>query len=205
MMGTEYLDVLSRVACTIKQAWSRLQIARIEDLPYYSSPPMQLVYQSTATLDAGVYVWDDAPGVLATQRNLVDNALYYFRKITITADVESLDFETSVTTIPEFYTFRQSDGGVQRPIPLFREPILMPVFLEDFDYRLVWETNQGNDQILGAFRGQLVQSPGLVGKNTITLTAQISVQEIVDKNYINLFKAAYPITGRREEEALKDV
>lgn len=200
----DYLDVLARVACTIKQTWSRLQVARIGDIPYYTSPPMQLVYQSTATLTAGVYLWDDDPGVLATQRNLVDNALYFIRNITLTADVESLDFETSVTTIPEFYMFRQSDGGVRRPIPLLREPILMPSFLKNFDYRLVFETKQGNDQVLGAFRGQLIQSPGLIGKNTITLTAQISVQEIVDKNYINLFKTAYPITGRREEEALKD-
>ena len=167
-----------------------LNIPRLEDLPYWSSPPIQFVYESTATLALGNYIWNDAPTALTPNRPLIDNALYFFRNISLTADTEEFEFTTNIITIPEFYTFLLSDSQAV----LFREPILMNKFYDQFAYRLTWQSQQGSDQLFAAFRGQLLQGPGLIGKNTITLKGVISAQEIVDENFIELFRAKYPET-----------
>jgi hypothetical protein len=84
--------------------------------------------------------------------------------------------------------FRQGDARAV----LFREPLQMPVFIDQFDYRLCWISQQENDQLFAAFRGSLVQTANLIGKTSITLKAIITAQEIADKNYVETFKSNYP-------------
>ena len=74
---------------------------------------------------------------------------------------------------------------------LFREPIYMTKFLQNFDYRYAWLTQHATDQLLASFTGKLTQGPTLIGKASVTLTAIISAQEIVDEGYIRLFKESY--------------
>ena len=165
-----------------------LAIPRLEDLPYYSSPPIQFVYESTAQLLQGAYVWNDAPTALTPNRPINSNYLYYFRSLSMSADISELDYTANIITTPQFFTFLQSDALAV----MFREPILMVKFFDQFDYRYTWSTQSGQDQLFGAFRGSLIQGANLIGKNTITLTAVISAQEIVDEEYIQLFKKSYP-------------
>lgn len=165
-----------------------LLVGRIEDLPYYTSPPIQFVYESTANLAVGAYTWNDAPSVLTPNRPILENALYYFRNITLAADIEEQDFTANIATEVQFSTFRVSDS---RAI-LFREPINMNKFYQQFDYRLVWQTHRVDDQLLAAFVGSLVQGPGLIGKNSITLKAVISAQEIGDEQFVKLVREHYP-------------
>lgn len=165
-----------------------LAIPRIEDLPYWTSPPIQFVYESEATLNLGTYVWNDPPTVLTPDRPILANALYYFRNISLAADIAELDYQGALITTPQFFTFLQSDArGV-----LFREPITMNKYFENFEYRMVWSTQSGQDQLFAAFRGTLLQTLPLIGKQSITLKAIISAQEIIDDNYIRLFKKMYP-------------
>lgn len=163
-------------------------IARLEDLPYWSSPPIQFVYESTANLSLGAYTWADTPSLFTPNRPIRENVLYFFRNITLAADTSEFDFTANIASTPLFYTFRESDAEAV----LFREPIQMNKFYEDFVYRLVWETHRVDDVLLGAFVGSLIQGPALVGKANITLKAIISAQEIVDEHYVNLFKSHYP-------------
>lgn len=165
-----------------------LNIPRLEDLPYATSPPIQFVYQSTASLNVGSYTWADDPSPLVPNRPVRANALYYFRSITLSADTAELDFTANIVTTPQFYTFLQSDARAV----LFREPILMVKFFDQFDYRLTWKSQSTTDQLFAAFRGVLVQGGGLVGKATIQLTAVISAQEIIEESFINLFFKKYP-------------
>ena len=185
------LSVLTRMmqGCKKLAGLQQKHVPRAEDLPYWSSPPVQFVYRSTATLSMGNYVWDDAPSAIAPTRPILANVLYFFRHITLTADVSSLDFDANIVTPPSFYSYRLSDGG---STVLFREPVTMPVFLNAYDYRLWWKSQQGNDTLLCAFKGQVVQGPSLVGKASITLTAIISAQEVVDRNFIDSFTENYP-------------
>jgi len=172
-----------------QKALENLFIGRAEDLPYGSSPPVQFVYESTATLALGAYTWADAPSVLTPQRPILDNALYFFRSISLSADVTDFDFTTNITTRPQFFMFLEGDSRAT----LFREPIEMNMFYQNFTYRFFWTSHQGqNDILFAAFRGVLIQGPGLVGKSTITLKSVISAQEIIDEQYISLFKAAFP-------------
>lgn len=172
-----------------------LNVPRIEDLPYWTSPPIQFVYESTAALNLGSYTWNDGPTALTPQRPLLPNAVYYFRHVTLTADVSEFDFSANISTTPAFRVYLKSTGSAM----LFREPILMSAFLRNWDYRLTWQTYQSRDsegitqdRILGGFIGALSQGPGLIGKTSITLKAIISAQEIVDTHFCNLFKAQFP-------------
>ena len=151
-----------------------LNVPRLEDLPYISSPPVQFVYQSTALLALGQYTWIDNPSPLTT------------------ADVEELDFTANVVNTPAFNMFRVSDAST----PLFREGVLMPSFFQQMEYRLCWMSKRGGDSLLGTFRGSLIQGPGLIGKAAVTLKATVTAQEIVDKEYIALFtNHSYPKSG----------
>lgn len=169
------------------EALTKLQVPRAEDLPYWTSPPIQFVYESTASLSAGAYVWADNPSVLTPPRPLIDNAVYFFRNVTLTADIEVLDFTANLVTSPEFFMFRESDSKAV----LFREPIIMNTFYQNFEYRFWWASQRTDDQLFAAFRGSLVQGSGLIGKTSITLKAIVSATEVVDDKFIDLFKKHY--------------
>lgn len=195
------MNILRRIIIAMGN-FKSLRIARLEDLPYWSSPPIQFTYESTADLALGVYTWTDTPSALIPNRPMIDNALYYFRHITLTADITELDFTANLLSTDRirFQTFLESDSRA----PLFREEILMNKFYEAFTYRLTFQSGQGSDTLLAGFRGTLVQGAGLIGKNSVTLKAVISAQEIVDENYIELFRSKYPTppidTGVSEDE-----
>lgn len=157
---------------------------RIEDMPYYTSPPVLFIYQSTATVAAGQYVWNDVPSALTPLRPLVDNAVYYFRSITLSADISELDFTAAITTVPQFFSFLTGDANAV----LFREPISMVKFYQNFDYRYLWSRAKGSNELRCAFRGTLAQIAALVGKVDIELTAIISAQEITDVEFANALK-----------------
>ena len=163
-------------------------IPRIEDLPYATSLPIQFVYESTANLQLGTYIWNDTQSELSPDRPVLSKALYYFRSFSLTANIEELDFTSSIVTTPKFFMFKTSDAKAV----MFREPIQMNKFYDQFDYRLAWWSNQDSDQLFGAFRGTILQTPALLGKASITLKSIITAQEIIDDNFVRLFKSNYP-------------
>ena len=166
-------------------------IPRIEDLPYHTSPAIEFTYQSSATVNGGIYTWSDPPTALTPDRPIMVNSLYYFRSITLSANVEELDFTSNVGTIIKFQTYLKSNAKVV----LFREPIFMVKFFQNFDYRLAWNTKQQNDKLYASFNGTLNQGASLIGKRDITLTAVISCQEVTDDRFVSYFKKGYPVKG----------
>jgi len=165
-----------------------LHVPRIEDLPYWTSPPVQFVYESTVAVAAGIYTWADAPSPLTPLRNIMENALYFVRSVSLISDISELDFEAALLITPQFQIYKPSEATVH----LFKEPILMNKFYQQFDFRTVYLTAKSADQILATFTGVLVQTPALVGKALMTLKAVISAQEINDDNFIKIFKEQYP-------------
>jgi len=169
-----------------------LNVPRLEDLPYISSPPIQFVYQSTAILGLGMYTWLDNPSPLAALRPILNNALYFFRSVTLTADIEELDYSANIVNTPAFSMYRRSEAST----PMFREAVLMPSFIQQMEYRYCWMSRQGSDALQGAFRGSLIQGPSLLGKASITLKAVVTAQEVVDKEFLALFvNHSYPVSG----------
>jgi len=173
-------------------------VPRVEDLPYFTSPPIEFVYQKTANVSAGSYTWTDAPSAITPNRPLMHNSLYYFRSITLAANIDELDFTSNIQVIagvpqtPQFQMYLKSRAKAV----LFREPILMVKYLQNFDYRLTWVTQRENDTIYASWNGILLQGAALVGKASITLTAIISAQEVVDENFVGLFLKQYPDGAR---------
>jgi hypothetical protein len=166
-------------------------VPRIEDLPYLSSPPIEFVYQSTANISAGSYTWADLPNLLVPNRPLMENSVYYFRSITLAANADELDFTSNLTTIPTFQMYLKSRAKAI----LFREPIYMPKYLQNFDYRFAWVTQRSNDTIYASFNGVLKQGSTFIGKLSVTLTAIISAQEVVDEGFVKKFRESYPAGG----------
>jgi hypothetical protein len=89
---------------------------------------------------------------------------------------------------PQFYAFLNSDSNAV----MFREPLIMNKFYQQFVFPYAWRTQQEDDQIMAAFNGQLAQGMGLIGKASITLKAIISATEIVDDSFGKLFWEKYP-------------
>lgn len=171
------------------QAVRYLYVPRAEDLPYWGSPPVQYVYESTAQLVAGFYTWADVPSALTPNRPVRPNVLYFFRNISMAADIEELDFTGAIIATPQFNAHLVSDATA----PLFREPILMNKFFDQFDYRLWWSSQQENDRLLGTWTGVLQQTPALIGKSSITLKTIITAQEVSDEYFVNQFRTnPYP-------------
>jgi hypothetical protein len=164
-------------------------VPRLEDLPYYTSPPIQFTYQSSAPFAAGVYTWSEMQMRLVPDRPIMANSLYYFRSLTLSADIDEVDFTSNIITTPKFQMYLKGRAKVI----LFREPIYMVKFLQNFDYRYVWRTQTTKDQLFASFNGVLAQGAGLVGKDPLTLTAVISAQEIVDEGFVKFFKEKYPV------------
>lgn len=173
------------------------QVPRLEDLPYVSSPPIQFTYTSPTAFTAGRYTWNDPASPLVPNRPILANCLYYFRSISFVADISEQDYiaNSIPTAVPKFQMYLRSTG---KQI-LFREPVIMVKYLANFDYRLVWLTQNDDDVLTASFSGILNQSIGTVGKTPINLTAVISAQEIVDTGYITMFKEKYPDIIRRNE------
>ena len=188
----------------------RPRTARENELPYSSSPPVQFVYRSTAPLSAGAYQWNDAPSALyfpisgptgATLRKILNTTMYYVRDITMTADIDEMDYTVAISPgsasplcIP-YLTLHLDSRGMSS---LFREPFLMPKFLQNFGYKHFFEVTQTPDQLRGSFHGTLIQTPALIGKTSITLTAIMSVQEVTDQEYMKAFKIRYSREALRE-------
>lgn len=192
-------DELIRSMNSLISAIRPLAVARIDDLPYVSSKAAQFVYQSTCEVGhdsngnvdtPGNFVWNDRAASMTPARPLGENSLYFIRNLTMTADVNQNHFPQSIVTPPRFYLYKESNLAA----PILREPVIMPCFLENFDYRYAFFTSDPADQLLGAWTGQLEMVSDLTGKDFITLTMVISAQEIIDENYIAAFKKAYPKT-----------
>jgi hypothetical protein len=178
-------DLLTRFIGGIRM----LAVPRIEDLPYWTSPPIQFVFESTATLAFGQYVFTGVAAASPVPRPLRSNVLYYFRNISLVADIDEGDFQSSISTTPVFQVYKQSENGLQ----LFREPIRMSTFFDQFDYRLVWQTQNDGDTLTASFFGTLTQIPALLGKASITLKAIIAAQEILDDRFTRMFRDhSYP-------------
>lgn len=165
------------------------RVPRAADIPYWGSPPVQFVYSSTETIVLGKYTFNDDPTAFAVARPILANGLYFFRNISLTADVSELDYTTNLETPLKFYFFLKSDSKTS----LYREPIQMDKFYNQFDFPFFWRRHTKDDILYGAVRGVIDQGVNLVGKTSVTVKAIISAQEITNERYVADFvKDGYP-------------
>ena len=171
------------------------RVPREADIPYFTSPPVQFNFQSTATLSVGAYTWNDNTKIaFSPKRPILENALYFFRSISVIADIEELDFTSNLTTPLQIYSFLKSDAKS----PLYREPFQMDMFYRQFQFPFFWRRHMKNDQLFGAVKGVITQGPSLIGKSSITVKMIISATEVTNEGYVKDFVTdGYPTEKRK--------
>ncbi len=172
-------------------------IARIEDLPYYYSPPLQFTFTQSATITAGVYPFTAARARVGNDKNLTDNTLLYIKAMTFSADIPVLTYQQALqlaagdTDVPRFSMFIKSQANA----PIFVDPIQLGDYFRDQQYKKILITKQDPDNLTAFFRGTLQQTAALAGVVEINLTMNIWVQAITDDNFIDGLKKKYPRIG----------
>lgn len=171
--------------------------SRLIDIPYWTSPPLQLIFQQTATVDiAGNYVWPVAKQTFTPNIDLNPENLYLIQSLTFASDTSDGDYKEAITTMPKFHLYLETEGA----LPQLRQPFYLPMHLANHTfYRPIIpaggsSNNRQNsvaNHFLASYTGQLIQTPSLIGKQSITLTMVMAVQEIGDANFIDAFKAQY--------------
>ena len=159
------------------------RVARRGDIPYIQSPPVQFSYSATAALSLGAYTWSAAMAAFNPQVNILVTGLYYFRSITMSADISEFDYLSNVTTPLVFKAYLKGDAKT----PLYRQGFVMEKFFDQFDFPFFWRRHTIDDVIYGTLRGAIAQGPNLLGKTSITVKVIISAQEITNEQYVKDF------------------
>lgn len=176
---------------------------RLLDIPYWTSPPLVFTYRETANILAGSYTFlSSTKGVFTPSRPIRANALYKFWTFDFAMDVAEIDYLGAITTLPQFSMFLQSDAAapaLREPIPLAKYFNTLPYSLSVLGEELLERAYPGANavtptqgytfnRLLGSVEGALLQTPALMGKNSVTATTVFTVQEIVDEHFISEFK-----------------
>lgn len=175
-----------------------------ENLPYWTSPPLLFTYQNTVNVQAGSFTFAGTTKAAFTpSRPLLPNALYLFHTLDFACDADQGDYQGAIATQPQFSMYVQSQASA----PALREPIVLPKFYNTIPYRLSilgdklltdsYPLSSASPQpqgftynrLLGAISGVITLTNALLGKTSLTMTLIFSVQEVVDVNFINEFKA----------------
>jgi len=170
------------------------RIARMEDLPYYSSPPIQFVYTQQAVLALGVYPMVLAKVAMQNTAQLSDNSLIYIRDISFYADVPELDYQMALqlvgggVNIPRLSIYFSGNASV----PLLRNAIFLGNYFRRQNYRMLARPKVTPNTIQAAIEGTLQQHAGLAGIGQVNLTVEIYCQEIVDDSFIAAITRKYP-------------
>lgn len=175
---------------------------RINDIPYNDSPPLKFTYQQAAALSLGTYTFTAGTRQAFTpDRPINPNVLYHFRSLDFMVDVDEIDFTQNVGAWISFSMYLQSEAGS----PALREPILLPKYFQNLEHTafilgsqmleaaypggVANTTTQGFtfNRLLGNLAGTVSQSTALLGKQSLNGIVLLTVQEIVDQEFIGAF------------------
>lgn len=170
------------------------RVARIEDLPYYTSPPIQFVHTQQAVLNAGTYPLALNKVTMQNTVQLSDNSLIYIRDMSFYADIErdnyqrALQLAAGTVDVPRLSLY--FSGNASNPI--LRNPVFLGDYFRNQPYRLLKMPKATPNTIDAAIQGTLQQHAGLAGIAQINLTVEVYCQEIVDDAFIAAVTKKYP-------------
>lgn len=170
-------------------------IARIEDLPYYTSPPIQFTLNQAADLTLGTYPFLQlTKTAMGNTNNITDNTLLYVRNISFSCDIPEIDYQQALklaagtVDIPRFNMFFVSNALS----PQMRNPLILQKYMTEQEYRLIMMPKQTPNIIKANVTGVLQQTAALAGVDEINAFIEVFVQEIVDDKFIAALKKDYP-------------
>jgi len=171
------------------------RVARLNDIPYWSTKTMQFTFSQSASLVGGTYPFLGDRAVMTGAANFTGSTLILIRNISFAADIPVLDYQQSLqllaggVDVPTFHVFSASNANA----PLFRNPILLYDYFQEQDYVLAHDPRREDDQYNAFFRGTLQQTAALAGITNINLLITIYADEINDNKFISQFKKQYPL------------
>jgi hypothetical protein len=185
----------------------------------HGSSPLACVFRVNAKLINTKYVWTFNNKVEAFPLvDIQKEFLYYIYGVSFSADISLLDYQASLeiedistntprqpdaNTIPTFNLYLKSENSGS----ILRQPFAIPTYYSDVDYRffkkpktasgtgsttsggLAGLTGEQINSLQGSFNGTLIQTPNLVGKQSINLIATIFIQEITSDKQIQNFRS----------------
>lgn len=183
---------------------------RLDDIPYWTSPPLIFTYRETAPVAAGAYTFlAGTKAVFTPSRPIRANALYVFKTLDFSFDIDQSDYMGAYTTLPLFSMYLQSDSAapaLREPIPLSKYFDTIPYVLNILGAELLEQAYPGQtaittqevsyNRLLGSVEGVVAQTAALLGKASLTATIVFTVQEVVDEHFISEFKALAGGHGR---------
>lgn len=174
------------------------RVARIEDLPYYTSPPIQFTYTQQAALTIGQYPFILTKAAMNNTVQLTDNSLIYIRDISFYADIDKQDYQEALKLaggtldVPELSLYMAGNAAV----PIFRNPIFLGNYFREQSYRKLIMPKFTPNNLLASIQGTLQQHAALAGVNEINITVELFCQEIVDDNFIAGIVKEFPAIGK---------
>lgn len=154
-------------------------------------PPFSQFYQPlvrfTATFNAplaGGYDWNIAGNTSVPFQLIRKNQLYLIERYSFSATIPEGDFLGAVLTVPTLSVRipRETDRQIYpTPIPLVN-------YIDGLE-TLIYAYSNEDQQLQATFRGQLSQTPPLVGIPTITAQVQFNIYEVKNKDWIENFFA----------------
>lgn len=164
--------------------------ARLIDIPYNTSEPVQFVAAITAPLVAGEFVFPNSIVSFNPQVNLLDNTLYIINSVSYSVNIPEADYQEALQSpMPSFQIFTSGTGNT----PLWRSGFYLPRYFYDYNYIKAFLPKQSPNQLKIKIDGSLEQTAALtaLGIGDVTAFIALSVTEIKDDNYVKNFKERY--------------
>ena len=169
-------------------------------LPYSQSRPLILAGRLTAPLVAGVYTWDGSPFDAVPAVTLRAEYLYILASVSVAADLDGSDYSAAIDT-----SYAASPIPTVRILQRFGQSVLpdavpVPTYFSDLGILYPFAPRvQGNGVQFSAL-GQLVQTPALVGKPSVSLAVSALLYEVIDPVWIRRFMATTPAPQQPERQ-----
>lgn len=156
-------------------------------VPLTVSNPILYQFSQTANLVGGHYEWVGTKAALSPDRSVLPSAMYWFRTVTVSADVAPEDYTAAIVTAPSFSLFLKQDAGAL----FFTDPIRLAQFMQNAPCEFARDPEADPNGFLGAITGKLKQIDALWGKTSITIFVTLTAQEIGDDKFNASLKKGY--------------
>jgi len=172
------------------------QNARLIDIPYHTTEPIQFVGEVTAPLIVNKFIFPNELQSFTPPIALLDTNLYIINSVSFSMNIPESVFQGALikkqgieSRLPSVQLYTTGTGNS----PLWRTGFYCPKYFDDFNYIKTFLPRQSPNNLKFIFSGSLDQSAELttLGLDEITAYFVLSVSEINDDTYVSNFKKRF--------------
>lgn len=166
------------------------QNARLIDIPYHTTEPVQFVGSVTAPLIGAKFVFPNIMQAFTPNVALLDTNLYIINSVSFSVNIPESMYQGALSTdLPSFQLFTSGTGNT----PLWRSGFYLPKYFDNYGYIKTFLPRQSPNNLNFLFSGSIDQSAELtdLGINDINAFIVLSVSEINDDTYVSNFKLRF--------------